>query len=101
MRIVKSYRTLALIWRSINVSGREYVFVVPVGHGTVTSLGSGIDRGHSQYPRSLPPDTPSDDEDALGMSSDFAHIGNDRSRKVRESLACAPVMMRPTIFIVI
>ena len=49
----------------------------PVGHGTVTTPGSDIDKGHSQFPSSLLPDVPSDDEDNRGTSADFAHMDSD------------------------
>jgi hypothetical protein len=69
--------------------------MTPLELGIVTCLGSGIDKGHSQCPRSLLADAPEEDEGTLGMSADFAHIGKDWLRKVNESDAFAPVMMRP------
>jgi hypothetical protein len=69
--------------------------MTPLALGIVTFLGSDIDRGHSQCPRSLLVDTPSEGDGTLGMSMDFAHMGNDWLRKVNESDAFAPVIMRP------
>jgi hypothetical protein len=49
----------------------------PGRDGMVTSGGSGMDKGHSQRPRSLLPDVPADDEGTLGRSLDFDHIHSD------------------------
>jgi len=92
---------LALVWRSKNVSGRRNVCKTPLTLGIVTFLGRGIDKGHSQCPRSLFVEAPSEGEGTLGISIDFAHIGDDWLRKVYESDGLAPVMMRPVTTAVI
>jgi hypothetical protein len=69
----------------------------PGREGAVTSVGSGIDRGHSKCPRSFLPGAPGDDDGSiLGRSADFVHIHNDWLRKVSVSSARAPVVIRPT-----
>jgi hypothetical protein len=79
MTMMNSYCTLALIWRSKNVSGRRYFRTdSPWREGRETSVGNGMEKGHSQCPTSLLPDVPGDGEDIiLGRSADFAHIHND------------------------
>lgn len=57
--------------------------------------GMGIDNGHSQCPRSLLLDAPSEGEGIRGNSGDFDQIGCTWLRNTTESSIFEPVMIRP------
>jgi len=73
------------VLRSRKVSGRRKERISPDPVGATTVRGSGIDRGQTQWPKSLLDVVPCEGDSIRGVSNDFAHMGVDTFRKTKLS----------------